>query len=318
MKTFNKTLLMLLALSVIMVSFFSCKKTDKFSTDKVVMTYVSSPLNVPSVLEKNSGMFSKAYEKLGLQFEYSNLTSGADQTAALASGSIHILNAVGGSSVLLAAANGADISIISMYSMAPKAFCMFSRDASINSPEDLRGLTIAGPKGTNLHELLVAFLATGGMKISDVNYVSMSIPAAVAALEGGSVNVAMTGGTASYNLEKSGFHKITSGENLIAAVICTACSREFAEKNPEIIETFRQTQKEIVEYMNNNTEEALKITADALDIDLNAVKEMYPLYDFGIELTDEKLDALQETEKFLFNSGMIDNHVDVRSLVLEK
>ena len=217
---------------------------------------------------------------------------------------------------MLAAANGADIAIISMYSMAPKAFCMFSNNSNINKPEDLRGLTIAGPKGTNLHELLVAYLATAGMKITDVNYVSMSIPAAVAALEGGSVDVAMTGGVASYNCEKAGKHKITDGENLIAAVICTACSRDFANKNPKIIETFKQTQKEIVDYMNANTEDALAITANALDIDVESVKEMYALYDFGIDLTEEKLDALQGTEKFLFESGMIENHVDVRDLVL--
>lgn len=294
--------------------FFSCNKN--FTTDKIVMTYVSSPLNVPSIIEKESGQFSKAFEKLGLKFEYSNLTSGAEQTAALASGSIHILNAVGAASVLLAAANNADISIISMYSMAPEAFCMFSKNPEINSPEDLRGLTIAGPKGTNLHELLVAYLAKGGMKITDVNYVSMSIPASVAALEGGSVDVAMTGGSASYNCEKNGLHKITSGKGLIAAIICTATSRTFAEKNPEVIESFKKTQKEIVDYMNENTEEALSITAKSLDIEVNAVKEMYPLYDFSVEITDEKLNALQETEKFLFDSGMIEKHVDVRTLVL--
>ena len=43
---------------------------------------------------------------------------------------------------------------------------------------------------------------------------------------------------------------------------------------------------------------------------------MYPLYDFSVEITDEKLNALQETEKFLFDSGMIEKHVDVRTLVL--
>ena len=80
---------------------------------------------------------------------YSELTSGADQTAALASGSIQILNAVGGTSVILAAANGADIKIISMYSTSPGAFQLYSADPEINSPEDLKGKTIAGPKGTN-------------------------------------------------------------------------------------------------------------------------------------------------------------------------
>jgi sulfonate transport system substrate-binding protein len=55
------------------------------------MTYVKSPLNVPSIVEKTRKSFEAAYSELGLDFAYSELTSGADQTAALASGDIQIL-----------------------------------------------------------------------------------------------------------------------------------------------------------------------------------------------------------------------------------
>jgi sulfonate transport system substrate-binding protein len=63
--------------------------------------------------------------------------------------------------VILSAANGADIKIIGMYSTSPRAYCLYSADEGINSPQDLRGKTVAGPKGTNLHELLAAYLAAG-------------------------------------------------------------------------------------------------------------------------------------------------------------
>lgn len=292
-------------------------KTDvlDFTVDKVVMTYVSSPLNVPSIIEKEQGQFGKAFQKLGLGFEYSNLTAGSDQTAALASRDIQILNAVGGSAVILAAANDADIVILSMYSRAPKAFCMFSNDENINSPEDIRGLTIAGPKGTNLHELLAAYLATSDLTITDVNYVSMDIPSAVAALESGSVDIALAGGPAAYNCEKSGKHKITDGEGLIAATVCTAASRKFADDNPEIIKTFLDTQKNLVEYMNTEPEEALEITAESLDMDKEAVREMFGLYDFSTEITEEDISRLQDTEVFLYDSGMTENHIDVSKLI---
>ena len=35
---------------------------------------------------------------------------------------------------------------------------MYSKDESLTTPESLRGKTIAGPTGTNLHELLVSCL----------------------------------------------------------------------------------------------------------------------------------------------------------------
>ncbi len=301
---------------MMMMAMTSC--SGNTAADKVVMTYVASPLNVPSIVEKQQGKYKDAFQSLGLDFEYSDLDSGADQTAALASGDIQILNAVGGSSVLLAAANGADIVILSMYSRAPEAFCMFSADENIDSPQDLKGLTIAGPKGTNLHELLVAYLATENMTVDDVEYVDMDIPSAVAALDGGSIDAALVGGPAAYNCEKSGKHLVTDGKGLIASSICTATSKEFADANPEIIDAFLKTQNEIAIYINDHTEEALEITAENLDMELSAVKDMYKLYDFSTEITDTDIKQMQTTENFLYNCGMIENHVDVKNLIYGK
>lgn len=143
------------------------------SIDKLTVTYVTSPLNVPTIIEKDQGIFEK---ELGVPVEYAELTSGADQTQALASGDVQVLYAVGATSVILSAANGADIKVLNMYSRSPKAFCMYSKDESLTTPESLKGKTIAGPTGTNLHELLVSYLAQADMTLDDVNYVNMSIP----------------------------------------------------------------------------------------------------------------------------------------------
>lgn len=288
------------------------------TVDTVTATYVSSPLNVPSIIEKAQGRFAKTYEKMGLKFAYSNLTSGADQTAALASGDIQILNAVGGTSILLAASNGADIKIISMYSRSPKAFMMFSNDPSINSPKDLKGKTVAGPKGTNLHELLAAYLATEGMAISDVNYVSMNIPNALAALEGGSVDVALQAGPSAYNCLKNGKHLITNGDGLIAAIIATATSQRFYDANKEIVDAFAAEQDAIIAFMNGNHGEAMQIVAKSLDLDVQAVEDMFAMYDFSPAITEADLAELQKTEAFLRSSGMTENPIDVKTLVLTR
>ena len=315
--TLAKKLTAFLMAAAMLTALAACGKTSEtsFTVDKVVMTYVASPLNVPSIIEKDRGDFAAAFEKLGLGFGYSDLDSGADQTAALASGDIQILNAVGSSSVILAAANGADIVILSMYSAAPEAFAMFANDASLNSPEALRGKTIAGPKGTNLHELLAAYLATGNMTVDDVNFVSMDIPSSVAALESGSVDVALAGGAAAYNCEKSAKYKIADGEGLIPATIVTATTRKFADENPKIIETFLATQKQIVDYMLQNEDEALATAAESLGLEEEAVKEMYAMYDFDTSITDDDIAAIQATEAFLLDSGMVENHVDINDII---
>lgn len=242
---------------------------------ELTVTYVTAPLNVPTIIESEKGIFANTFEDMGIEVEYAELTSGADQTQALATGDVQVLYAVGASSVILSAANGADIKVLNMYSRSPKAFCMYSQDENITSPESLRGKTIAGPAGTNLHELLAAFLAEADMTMEDVNYVNMSIPEAKAALDGGSIDVALLAGATAYQAKQQGYHLVADGEGLIDAIIAVAVTNDFYHKYPEIIEKLTQAQEKIEEFIRENEKEALEITAEALDLEVAAVEEMY-------------------------------------------
>ena len=253
------------------------------SIDKLTVTYVTSPLNVPTIIEKDQGIFEK---ELGVPVEYAELTSGADQTQALASGDVQVLYAVGATSVILSAANGADIKVLNMYSRSPKAFCMYSKDESLTTPESLKGKTIAGPTGTNLHELLVSYLAQADMTLDDVNYVNMTIPDAKAGLDGGSVDVALLAGANAYNAEQQGYHLVADGEGLISALIAVATTQKFYDEHPDVIEKLNAAQGEIASYMADNQEATMETVAAALDLDVDAVKEMYGFYDFTTEITD--------------------------------
>lgn len=302
----------LLALALMSLAGIAAAEEQALSVDSLTVTYVSSPLNVPSIVEKEQGIFS---ETLGVPVEYAEITSGADQTQALASGDVQILYAVGGTSIILSAANGADIKVLNMYSRSPRAFCLYAADDALTTPESLAGKTIAGPTGTNLHELLVAYLATAGMTIDDVNYVNMSIPDAKAALDGGSVDVAMLAGANAYNAGLQGYTLVTDGEGLISAIIAVAVTEEFYNEHPDVIERFAQAEQTIADYMaNNEEEEALATAAEYLDLDVEAVREMYAYYDFSLELTDADVTGFQETADFMYASGMIEEAYDVSKL----
>ena len=314
-----KKITTLLTAATVSVSALLCVPTladeTAYSVDSLTFTYVTSPLNVPSIVDRDQEIFKNVFE--GIDVDYAEITSGADQTQALASGDVQVLYAVGGTSVILSAANGADIKVLSMYSRAPKAFCLFSTDDSINSPQDLAGKTIAGPTGTNLHELLVSYLATADMTIEDVDYVNMSIPDAKAALDGGSIDVAMLGGAAAYNAQNAGYHKITDGDGLIKAIICVAVSQKFYDEHPDVIEGVIKAQDEISAYMSENEDAALETAAAALDLDVDAVKEMYAYYDFSTEISDADKEGFQKTADFMYESGMIDEAYDVSALFFE-
>lgn len=289
-------------------------KEEKSALDKLTLTYVTAPLNIPSIVEKEKQVFAKTFEDMGIEVEYAELTSGADQTQALASGDVQVLYAVGASSVILSAANDADIKVLGMYSRSPKAFSMYTQNENITSPEDLKGKTIAGPAGTNLHELLAAYLDTADMTIEDVDFVNMGIPEAKAALDGGSVDVALLAGATAYQAKEQGCYMITDGEGLIDAIIAVAVTDEFYHNYPEIIEKLEAAQKEIADFMNENKTEAFEMTARELNLDVKAVKEMYRMYDFSTTVTEEDVKGFQKTADFMFENGMIESKVDVNNL----
>ncbi|MBQ9846134.1 MAG: hypothetical protein IJO54_08665 [Oscillospiraceae bacterium] len=53
-----------------------------------------------------------------------------------------------------------------------------------------------------------------------------------------------------------------------------------------------------------------------LDLDVNAVKDMFAYYDFDMTIRDSDIAAMESTMKFLLETGMIENTVDINSLVI--
>ena len=319
-KSMKNKLTAVLAAGVLMTSMVGCSSTTKEAalTD-LTITHVTSPLNVPSIIQKANNVFANEFKANGkdVTINYADITSGADQTQALASGDVDVLYAVGGTSVISAAANGADIKILNMYSRSPEAFCMYSHDASIKSAEDLRGKTIAGPTGTNLHQLLVAYLEKAGMTIEDVNFVNLKIPEARAAFETKDIDVALLAGPTAYQAQIDGYNLVTNGKGLTDAVIAVAVTEKFYNEHKEDLEIFKQAEANIIKYMNENHDKAMEIVAKELDLDKSAVEEMYKQYDFSIETTDADVQAFQNVADFMLKTGMIENEVNVEDLFIK-
>ena len=58
--------------------------------------------------------------------------------------------------------------------------------------------------------------------------------------------------------------------------------------------------------------------AGELDLDEEAVQEMYGYYDFSMEISDEDRDGFQKTADFMLESDMIEEALDVNTLFFSK
>ncbi|HGS9832956.1 TPA: ABC transporter substrate-binding protein [Clostridioides difficile] len=312
----KKLLIGITILTLATASLAGCaKKNNGEKLSEINLTYVKSPLNVPSIIQKQDDLFGKEFKKDNIKVNFHEITTGPEQTQALAAGEIDFLHALGGTSALIAASNGVELKILNTYSRSPKGFMILTNNNSIKSAADLVGKKVAGPKGTILHQVLISALDKEGLSMDDVEFVNMGIPEASAALSDGSVDAALIAGSAALKAMKSGSKLVANGEGLVDGIIVTAVSTDFAEKHPEIVERFMKVEKETLEYVNNNFDEAMEKVAKEVDLSLEETKELYAWYDFSLDITDKDISSLEDTQDFLIKNKLQEKKVNIKELI---
>lgn len=283
--------------------------------DTINISYVKLPLNVPSIVEKKLELFEKEFAKDNIKVIFPEITEGPKMTAALAAGSLNFCNALGGTSAILAAANGLDVKIIGMYSRAPKAFVIMTKNPDIKTVADLKGRTVAGPKGTILHQLLLASLNQQGLSADSVKFVNMGIPQGVTALMSGDADAALVAGPAVPKALEAGGRIITTGEGLLDATIVIAVDGKFLKEQPEIVKRYMKVHNQSLTYMKEHQEEVYRMAAEETGISIEDVKKMYGWYDFNPAITDSDIKDLEKTQEFLLQNGLLTKKVEINQLI---
>ena len=306
-------LLKLIALAVIVAAApaISVHAADKPSSVRV--TYVASPFNVPSIVMRKKGFLEEAFAAAGInKVENPEITSGAAQIQALAAGAVDIASVLGGTSAILGRANGIDLKVIAAYSRSPKAFFVMTTANGPASVKDLKGKSVGGPKGTTLNQLLAAALAVNGMKLGDVEYLNMDIPAARAALLAGKVDAATLAGANALQVEAAGGRILASGEGLIAPTSVIAVRTDFLRDHPDLVQAYLAAHGKALAFMKTNPEEALKIAAEDQKISVEDARKQLPWYDFTLAMTDADVKNLEADQSFMIEAGMLQKTIDMR------
>jgi len=309
---FMSVILLVIFLFSFSVSTFAAQELEKLN-----ISYVKLPLNVPSIVEKEKQLFEKEFNPDGIEVEFPEITQGSKMTQAVAAGSLDFCNALGGTSLILAAANGVDIKMIGVYSRAPKAFNIMAKDPAIKSTADLKGKKVVGPKGTILHQLLLASLVKNDLSLADLEFVNLGIARGISALLTDSADAALVAGPAVPQALENGAHIIESGESLLDATIVIAVSGEFLDEHPAIVERYLKVHQESLKFMDENPKETFAVVAEETGISKEDVEKMYSWYDFNPEITESDINELKKTQDFLLNNGMLSQSIEIKSLIVE-
>lgn len=318
-----KNLLLALSITALIIGLISCSpKSDKPGrsslSDTVNITYVKAPLNVPLIVAKNMKIyeenFAQAKEPRNVQFH--ELTSGPQQTEALAAEAVDFTSVLGATSAILSAANGSALRIIGIFARAPKAFVIETMKDNIKTVADLKGKKIAGPKGTILHQLLIAALKREGLSINDVDFVSMMLPEALTAMTAGKIDAALlAGGPMMQGLTK-GARILTDGENLVEGTTVIATRKDILDNNPDVVSTYLDAHRKSVKAMVDNWEQAISMSAEELGINREEVEKTINLYDFDMVIKPNDKTELKKTQQFLIENSLLDQPINIEELVI--
>ena len=284
--------------------------------EKVTIVYVKSPFNLQNMVMKDKGMLEKAFEKDGVKVEWKSINSGAKQAQAMAAGAVDVSAVMNTASLLMANGAGIPVMVASGVSRPTETFAIIGKPGETLTVKDLKGKKVAGPRGTVLHQMLVAALLKNGMKADDVEFLSMDPNAAMTAAIAGKVDAALVAASGIIKAEEAGCKVITTAKGLVDVNLMMTVSKSFAEKHPEALETVVRVEREAYEWMKANWQEALAIGAKEHGISLADAEKLANWSHYYNTVTEADIKGLEADQKFLLENDLMKAPVDVKALIL--
>ena len=287
-------------------------RRDGNELTEINISYVKSPFNLQVMVMKEHGLLEKEFARDGIAVNWHEITSGAKQAEAMAAGSLDIASVMNTASVIIANAAGNNVDIIDVVSRPVDTFTIMTAAEGPANLSELSGKTVAGPKGTVLHQLLESVIRKEGLE--NVSLVSMGLPQAQAALLAGQVDAALLAAALVLKTQDAGGRILTTSAGYVQPLLVSVSPRSFTEEYPEIIRRYRKVQKESYRYIMENPEKALTIGASQQDISIEAARELYERSGIAESFTASDEQGLMKDIAFLRDLGMIEGEVSTEDL----
>lgn len=288
---------------------------NAFAEEPLRISYVRSPFNLQMMVMKENGILDQHLAPLGLKAEWIEITSGAKQAQALASGDLDIGGVMNTTSTLMANGEGNPLKIIAAVARPTDVFALVGAKNGVTSISDLEGKTVAGPKGTVLHQLLVAALEKNGMSIQDINFIQMEIPQAFAALQSGQIDAALMAANFVINAQKEGAEVITTATGYVNPILVMTSSDKFIQSYPERVKAVVDAQTEALDWINNNHDAAIELGAKIQGISIEEAQKLFDWSHFTNTLNEKDIESMQEDMQFMLNNDMMRNTIEIAPIV---
>ena len=308
--------------------FFSCnKKTAQHGNEKFRIAVVTWVGHGPFYLAKEKGF----YEKHGVNVEIQLIEDiGARRSALLAKQLDGIISSVDAFAV--PASQNISAKTIMMLGEGDGADGIVAKQ-DIKNLRELKGHSVAYPRGEPSHFFLYLALNEVGMSINNIKSKHMTAGDAGAAFVAGAVDACVTWEPWVTNAKEKGKGNVltTSRDKPGLLVDSFVAYNDFISTKPEVIKAFMLGWFDAIEYWKKNPDEANKIMAAGLGIpaeDFTAMLSGYKFSDYEDNLkyfgstenpgqyweVFEAANKLWKSEKIIQQPGKPKNYTDVTLL----
>ncbi|MBT2326738.1 sulfonate ABC transporter substrate-binding protein [Variovorax paradoxus] len=271
------------------------------------------------VLQKAQGTLEKRLAPLGFSVKWVEFPAGPQLLEGLNVGAVDVGH-VGEAPPIFAQAAGAKFVYIGYDPAAPRAEAILvTKDSPIRSVAELKGKKVALNKGSNVHYLLVRQLEKHGLKFSDIQPVYLAPADGRAAFESRNVDAWAIWDPFQAAAEKAtGARVLADGTpGVVNNHLYYLGEREFAAKNPKVIQALFEDSVEQGIWLKKNLSQATEIIAPLQGLPVDVVELALRRYEFNVKpITREVAGEQQKIADTFFELKLIPKPIKVSDAVV--
>lgn len=268
---------------------------------------------LPLFIAREKGWIEEALAEYGVDVVWNDFESGPPMNESLAAGTSDF-GVIGDVPTVSSIAAGQDNEIIAIAAQAADSYAILvAADSDIASAADLEGGRVGTVVGSTGHNHTQKYLATAGLSIDDIELVNIAAGDAATVLANHEVDAVAIWEPSVTRLVDSGVARILAqGSDCgLAGTNTIVARRTFAEQNPVIASVILAQYARAAEAIDTLDEETWAAVAADLSLEVEQVKSILPKYTFSVAITQEDIDALNDTIAFLVGIDAISEPYDI-------
>jgi len=309
MKLRSKIFLRIIILAVIMGCCFKFAISDALAQDLIRIDFgLPAGKNEPLLVAEAKGYFRAE----GLDVRWQSFSSGFEAGESILAGRAMMGYTGDFPSLRLFEASKKGVVLVSPLEADDKLYVLVTK-AEIKSAADLRGKTIATREGTIPHYFLVKYLEKNGLHVSDIVLKNMEAPEMPPALHKGDIDgftMWQPFGIQAGRISGDKVHILSTAEGYIRGYLCILASREFAERNSDLVLRFLRAVEKSVSYTQSHKKEASELFAKKYGVEQEMAFFLTESVDFDMTFNKRFVDDFNESSKFMMSMGYLKEPID--------